>query len=93
LRPDNAVQPVHHQTEQNAVRMPTAKHGEHLFALITFKIYAKNTPTPGILTPGNFLLDRSGGHVVHENHSTLWLEGVFGFPVDALTLYKLTKIH
>ena len=28
-----------------------------------------------------------------ENHPMLWLEWVFGFPVDALTLYKLTKLH
>jgi len=28
-----------------------------------------------------------------ENHRTLWLEWVFGFPINALTLYKLTKLH
>jgi len=28
-----------------------------------------------------------------ENHPTLWLEWVFCFPVDALTLSKLTKLH
>ena len=28
-----------------------------------------------------------------ENHPTLWLEWVFGFPVNALTSYKLTKLH
>jgi len=28
-----------------------------------------------------------------ENHPTLWLECDFGFPVNALTLYKLTKLH
>jgi len=28
-----------------------------------------------------------------ENHPALWLEWIFGFPVDALTLYKLTKLH
>jgi len=28
-----------------------------------------------------------------ENHPMLWLESVFVFPVNALTLYKLTKLH
>ena len=30
---------------------------------ITFKFSAKTTHTPGILTPGDFHPDRSGGHV------------------------------
>jgi len=28
-----------------------------------------------------------------ENHPRLWLERIFGFPVIALTLYKLAKLH
>ena len=44
--------------------MPTANDGKHLFALFTFKFSANITHTPGILTPGDFHLDRSGGHVV-----------------------------
>jgi len=52
------------KTEQNEVHAPTANDGEHLFALITFKFSAKITHSPGILTPGDFHPDRSGGHVV-----------------------------
>jgi len=44
--------------------MPTVNDGEHLSALITFKFSAKITHTPGILTPGGFRPDKSGGHVV-----------------------------
>ena len=87
--------------------MPTVNDGEHLSALITFKFSAKITHTPGILTPGGFRPDKSGGHVVPswqspdimvsvssgENHPTLWLEWVFCFPVNALTLFKLTKLY
>jgi len=85
--------------------MPTAKHGDHLFALITFKFPAKITHTPGILTPGDLHPERSGGHVVPrwkspdvvvsvssgwkspyvlvnvisgKNHPTLWLVLVWG---------------
>jgi len=46
--------------------VPTAKHGEHLFALITIKFSAKATHTPGIPTPGGFHSNRSGGHVVRR---------------------------
>ena len=145
LRPDNAVEPVHHQNRTNEVHVPTANDGEHLSALITFKFSAKITHIHGIPTPGHFHIDRSGGHVVPrwkspdvmvncefmwkspdiiglcvfgwksprvmvsvssgenhprlwlvrsgENHPMLWLEWVFGFPVSALTLHKLTKLH
>ena len=92
LRPDNTVEPVRHQTEQNEVHVPTANDGEHLFALITAKFSAKITYTHGILTPGDFHPDRSGGHVVSswkspditvsvssgENNPTLWLVWVWG---------------
>ena len=62
------------KTEQNEVHAPTANDAEHLSALITFKISAKIINTPGILTPSDFHLYRSGGHVVPgENHPTLWL--------------------
>ena len=50
------------KTEQNEVHVPAANDG-HLCALITFKFSGKITHTPGILTPGDFLPDRSGGHV------------------------------
>ena len=62
LRPDNAVEPVHHQNRTK--RGSRANDGEHLFALITFKFSAKITHTPGKLTPGDFHRNRSGGHVV-----------------------------
>jgi len=52
------------KTEQNEVHVPTANEANHLSALITLKFSAKITYTPGILTAGNFLPDRSGGHVV-----------------------------
>jgi len=53
-------------SKQNKTRfnVPTANDGEHLSALITFKFSAKITHTPGMLTPGDFHPDRSGGHVV-----------------------------
>jgi len=44
--------------------VPTANDGEHLSALITFKFSAKITHTPGILTTGDFHIDRSGGRMV-----------------------------
>jgi len=44
--------------------VPTANDGEHVSALITFKFSAKITHTRGILTPGDFHPDSSGGHVV-----------------------------
>jgi len=52
------------KTEQNEVHVPTANDGEHLSALITFKFSAKITHTPGILTTGDFHIDRSGGRMV-----------------------------
>jgi len=52
------------KTERNEVHVPTANDREHLSALITFKFSAKITHTHGILTPGDFHPDRSGGHVV-----------------------------
>jgi len=44
--------------------VPNANDGEHMSALITFKFSAKITHTPGVLTPGDFHPDRSGGNVV-----------------------------
>jgi len=67
LRPDNAVEPVHHQNSTK--RGSRANDGERLFALITFKFSAKITHTHGKPTPGDFHPDRSGGHVVPWWHS------------------------
>ena len=52
------------KTEQNEVHVPTVYDGKPLSALITFEFSAQITHTPGILTPGEFHPDRSGGHVV-----------------------------
>jgi len=49
--------------KQNKTRF-ACQRWEHLFALMTFKFSAKITHTPGKLTPGDFHLDRSGGHHV-----------------------------
>ena len=43
--------------------MRTVNVGEDLSALVTFKFSAEVTHIPGILTPGDFHLDRSGGRV------------------------------
>ena len=89
LRPDKAVQPVHHQNRTK--RGSRADDGKHLSALITFAFSATITHTPRILTSGDFYPGRSGGHVVPrwklpdvmvnvssgENHPTLCLEWVF----------------
>jgi len=47
------------KTEQNEVHVST-----DMSAFVTFKFSAEITHTPGILTPGDFHPDRSGGHVV-----------------------------
>jgi len=71
LRPDNAVEPVHHQNRTK--RGSRANDGKHLFALITFKFSAKISHTPGILTP---VISTRTGVVAKwslgENHPTLW---------------------
>jgi len=64
LRPDNAAEPVHHQNRTKRGSRANCQRWEHLPALITFKFSAKITHSPGILTPGDFHPDRSGGHVV-----------------------------
>ena len=47
------------KTEQNEVHVPATNDGEHLSVLFTFKISAKITHIPGMLTPGVFYPDRS----------------------------------
>jgi len=64
LRQDNAVEPVHYQSRTKRGSRASCQRWEHLSALITFKFSAKITHTTGILTPVDFLPDRSGGHVV-----------------------------
>jgi len=49
--------------------VPTADDGEHLSAFITFRLSVKISHTRGILTPGDFHSDRSGGHLVPRRKS------------------------
>jgi len=55
---------VHHQNRAKRGSRANCQRWERLSPLITFKFSAKITHTPGILTPGDFHPDRSGGHVV-----------------------------
>jgi len=104
LRPNNAVEPVHHQNRTKRDSRANCQRWEHLSALITFKFSAKITHTPWILTPGDFYPDRSGGHMVPrwkspdvmvsvssgESHPTLWLVS-FLFPSWCLDIAKIDK--
>jgi len=49
------------ETSQRCGTCPLSKQNK---TRITFKFSAKITHIPGILTPGDFNPDRSGGHVV-----------------------------
>ena len=61
LRPDDAVEPVHHQNRTK--RGSRSNGGEHLFALIT-QVFCKDHSHPWKTDPCDFHPDRSGGHVV-----------------------------
>jgi len=64
LRPDNAVEPAHHQNRtKRGSRANCQTWGANMGST------AKITHTPGILTPGDFHPDRSGGHVVPRRKS------------------------
>ena len=61
------------KTEQNEVHVST-----DMSAFVTFKFSAEITHTPGILTPGDFHPDRSGGHVVPRWKSPDVMVSLFG---------------
>jgi len=103
LRPD-VVESVHHQNITKRGSRANCQRWGALVCIDHFQVFAKITHTPGIPSLGDFNPDRSGDHVpLGESHATLWLivssgetlwlVWVFGFPVNALTFYKLTKLH
>ena len=94
LRPDNAVEPVHHQnrTKRGSRANCQCQRWEHMPALITFKFSAKITHTPGIPAPGDFHPDKSGGHAVPRWRSPHVMVGVsFLFPCWYLHIVKIGK--
>jgi len=94
LRPDIAVEPVHHQnrTKRGSRANCQCQRWEHLPALITFKFSAKITHTTGIPTPCDFHRDRSGGHVVPKWKSPDAMVRVsFLFPCRCLDIVKICK--
>ena len=96
LRPDNSVELVHHQNRTKRVSPANCQcqRWEHLPAMITFK-FSVRLHTPLEYQPPVISI-RTGvvaSWYLGENHPTLCLEWVFYFPVDALTLQKLTKLH
>ena len=94
LRPNNAVEPVHHQnrTKRDSRANCQCQRWENLPALIAFKFSAKITYTPGIPTPGDFHPDRSGGHVVPRWKSPdVMVRVSFLFPCWCLDIVKIDK--
>jgi len=94
LRPDNAVEPVHHQnrTKRGSRVNCQCQRWEDLPALITIKFSAKITHTPGIPIPGDFHPERSGGHVVPRWWSAQVMVRVsFLFPCCCLRIVKIGR--
>ena len=94
LRPDNALEPVHHQNRTKRSSRANCQRlwWEHLPALIAFKFSGKITRTPGIPTPGDFHPDRSSGHVVPGwNSPDVMVRLRFLFPCWCLDIVKIDK--
>jgi len=97
LRPDNAVEPVHHQNRtkrgsrancHSAHDGSTCRH----WSLSSFlqRLFTPLEYQPPVISTGTGVV---ATWYLGENHPTLWLDWLFCFPVDALTLYKFTKLH
>jgi len=64
LRPDNVVEPVHHQNITKRGSRANRQWWGALVCIDHFQVLSKVTHTPGILTLGDFNPDRSGSNMV-----------------------------
>ena len=64
LRPDNVVEPVHHQNRTKRGSRANYQRWGALVCIDHCQVFCKTTHNPGILTPVDFHPNRSGGHVV-----------------------------
>jgi len=73
LRPDNALEPVHHQNRTKRGSCANYQRWGALACIDHFQVFCQDYSHPWNTNSGDFHPDRSGGHVVPRWKSPLWL--------------------